>query len=582
MVVSYTKKSIHIFLFPSLFSVFHGLYIYPFCYQKMAEQINKPVPHGFYGPPVPSHFISTQPQDSMQPLALVKRIPSSPSTAAATSHPTLIPVSASTSHHGHHLPPSSQQPHQGLPKEVLDSMLNPTVIVTTRTPIFIKSSPHISVVPRHTVMAHTQSTQSIVGGKISAAVRPSLVLNPQPMPQALVRVPVTSPRLPPARSGPQHRHIYPSPRIPLQRSPSQSPPHMQNLRSPPPHRSPKLKSPITPPVAHMVNRTPPISIRPPLQHSPFPAHSGRKFTGPRVRSPPSTQQVRPIIVNTSNNPLIRSGPVLTIPGTPQRIQATLTGIPIQTSQVKLTSPNGPMVITHTKQSPKRAPGTQLSPSNARPVIFANRQLLPANFDGHTLSYPMSKQKVLVAVNPHGLSKNTAVKIQAKPSTSMVHTGPVRGSVAPMVVSNQQQILVPIQTSPVKKPYTGKKRGRKPGSKNKPKLGHSLKVRIRPTTIVHGVTQKVMSLEGMKNVTVPMPTSVASVSQEAPSKTTDEQAKSQDEGPSPMNLAVKQTDKEKPTTEIPRAIVKPQILTHVIDGFIIEESKDPFPVSTIFA
>ncbi|XP_072036367.1 uncharacterized protein [Amphiura filiformis] len=31
-------------------------------------------------------------------------------------------------------------------------------------------------------------------------------------------------------------------------------------------------------------------------------------------------------------------------------------------------------------------------------------------------------------------------------------------------------------------------------------------------------------------------------------------------------------------EVPRAIVRPQVLTHVIDGFIIEESKEPFPVS----
>ncbi len=31
-------------------------------------------------------------------------------------------------------------------------------------------------------------------------------------------------------------------------------------------------------------------------------------------------------------------------------------------------------------------------------------------------------------------------------------------------------------------------------------------------------------------------------------------------------------------EVPRAIVRPQVLTHVIDGFIIEESREPFPVS----
>eukprot|EP00057_Strongylocentrotus_purpuratus_P006742 XP_011661216.1 PREDICTED: polyhomeotic-like protein 2 isoform X1 [Strongylocentrotus purpuratus] len=32
-------------------------------------------------------------------------------------------------------------------------------------------------------------------------------------------------------------------------------------------------------------------------------------------------------------------------------------------------------------------------------------------------------------------------------------------------------------------------------------------------------------------------------------------------------------------EIPRAIVKPHVLTHVIDGFIIEESQEPFPVTS---
>ena len=33
-------------------------------------------------------------------------------------------------------------------------------------------------------------------------------------------------------------------------------------------------------------------------------------------------------------------------------------------------------------------------------------------------------------------------------------------------------------------------------------------------------------------------------------------------------------------EVPTAIVRPQVLTHVIDGFIIEESKEPFPVSKL--
>ena len=34
-------------------------------------------------------------------------------------------------------------------------------------------------------------------------------------------------------------------------------------------------------------------------------------------------------------------------------------------------------------------------------------------------------------------------------------------------------------------------------------------------------------------------------------------------------------------QVPKAVVKPQVLTHVIDGFIIEESKEPFSVSCFF-
>lgn len=32
---------------------------------------------------------------------------------------------------------------------------------------------------------------------------------------------------------------------------------------------------------------------------------------------------------------------------------------------------------------------------------------------------------------------------------------------------------------------------------------------------------------------------------------------------------------------PQAIVKPHVLTHVIEGFVIQEGAEPFPVSTIY-
>lgn len=32
--------------------------------------------------------------------------------------------------------------------------------------------------------------------------------------------------------------------------------------------------------------------------------------------------------------------------------------------------------------------------------------------------------------------------------------------------------------------------------------------------------------------------------------------------------------------LPQAVVKPQVLTHLIEGFVIQEGAEPFPVSTL--
>lgn len=31
-------------------------------------------------------------------------------------------------------------------------------------------------------------------------------------------------------------------------------------------------------------------------------------------------------------------------------------------------------------------------------------------------------------------------------------------------------------------------------------------------------------------------------------------------------------------KLPKALVKPQVLTHVIEGFVIQEASEPFPIS----
>lgn len=42
-----------------------------------------------------------------------------------------------------------------------------------------------------------------------------------------------------------------------------------------------------------------------------------------------------------------------------------------------------------------------------------------------------------------------------------------------------------------------------------------------------------------------------------------------------SVATTNTKSEK---DLPKAMVKPNVLTHVIEGFIIQESPEPFPVS----
>lgn len=46
-------------------------------------------------------------------------------------------------------------------------------------------------------------------------------------------------------------------------------------------------------------------------------------------------------------------------------------------------------------------------------------------------------------------------------------------------------------------------------------------------------------------------------------------------PPTLAMVSRQTGDSKP----PQAIVKPQILTHIIEGFVIQEGAEPFPVRT---
>lgn len=36
--------------------------------------------------------------------------------------------------------------------------------------------------------------------------------------------------------------------------------------------------------------------------------------------------------------------------------------------------------------------------------------------------------------------------------------------------------------------------------------------------------------------------------------------------------------DKDRAPVPQAVVKPQVLTHLIEGFVIQEGAEPFPVS----
>lgn len=50
-------------------------------------------------------------------------------------------------------------------------------------------------------------------------------------------------------------------------------------------------------------------------------------------------------------------------------------------------------------------------------------------------------------------------------------------------------------------------------------------------------------------------------------------------PSPVLLVSRGTCGQGERAPPPQAVVKPQVLTHLIEGFVIQEGAEPFPVST---
>lgn len=50
-------------------------------------------------------------------------------------------------------------------------------------------------------------------------------------------------------------------------------------------------------------------------------------------------------------------------------------------------------------------------------------------------------------------------------------------------------------------------------------------------------------------------------------------------PSPVLVVSHVVCKQRDRAPLPQAVVKPNILTHLIEGFVIQEGAEPFPVST---
>ncbi|XP_071502837.1 uncharacterized protein [Diadema antillarum] len=284
-----------------------------------------------------------------------------------------------------------------------------------------------------------------------------------------------------------------------------------------------------------------------------------------------------------------------------RLQAALSGNHVASSRVTMTTTGQLIVQAQTKPSPGNG---QISPRLASPqirhgLVSPTRARMPSSHSGpsHSHHKPIlpspgrtitSNHQLLTVAGPqqnlHQAHRPTAQIRAHLPRVSPRPTGPIQAhshhnTSDPTLHSSPDATPINLVTSPKGSPQLqpvdmSAKSNHSPSSTTIPTQSHiqstprsSLKSEGSDSdTSSKNSRFKVTSTAAATSSTNPTPGPSSSANISEPMDT--------EGGGSEVTEAVIEIPKE-----IPKAVVKPHILTHVIDGFIIEESKEPFPVTS---
>jgi len=360
---------------------------------------------------------------------------------------------------------------------------------------------------------------------------------------------VLSPGMPYMQSGPQQ--ILQNGQQLIYRSPGQEQPLMFSPTGQPPQGPPQAQPPhpnsLPPPPSAMPGMTMPgTAVRP--SNMPSGAPPGKTAISRAIAPLPSTTQTN---ARNSYNPTAGNLPNQPSPKSKQKMSP-------RGNNVGPGRPPGPKTQNAPKMMPRMAGGAGSSP-------------MPGSPGSPTMNPGSPRPPMLQNASSPGPHL-----------TPMSQSGPP--TLTPMMFPTQpapQNTVVPPQSVPVSLPLMTHSVPPKP-LYQMPAASTSIPTTSVPPTPIQANSESSFGPPTLtKEVNPPMPNlgppniSNPPSLDKAPSNTNSSKVSTT---PSTQTNTTASTDGEAGLVPTPKCVVKPQVLTHVIDGHIIKESSQPFPVS----
>lgn len=243
------------------------------------------------------------------------------------------------------------------------------------------------------------------------------------------------------------------------------------------------------------------------------------------------------------------------------------------------APAQPQMATTQTQTNQSASQTQPQPQPPQPKSDAANQTLPNQAKSVTTPEAKTSQSKSVGVEAKQLLPQLPTKSQAMvaPSTKVVHTtvSPTVGvSVVATVTSSIVTTTTTVSTSTITSPTVQGKATVVPVMTSTETSTSPPPPPPPPTNLCEDI-DVIADTEIVNSVSEPkIPKETVTCEQSTDFKNTVEK---EPVVPQPITKPVLPVKEKQPQ----KAIVKPQVLTHVIDGFVIQEGPEPFPVSILF-